>query len=601
MVASIQIPKGYKHTEVGIIPEDWEVSTIAQKASVNTGSKNTQDRISDGIYPFFVRSQDVERINSYSFDGEAVLTAGDGVGTGKVFHYIVGKFDYHQRVYKISHFFDSLDGFYFYLYFQTHFYDRITSMTAKSSVDSVRMDMISKMPIPVPPTSEQKAIAQALFDISKLIENIEKLIAKKRAIKLATMQQLLTGKTRLSGFTKKWERKKLGDIGIFFKGNGIRRDEVKPQGLKCIRYGEIYTRYNNSTKNLISHILPETSKKATRISKGDLLFAGSGETSEEIGKCVTYLGSEDAFAGGDIIILRQTFNNSLYLGYLLNHKDIVDQKSNFGQGDAVVHISATNLAKVEILLPPREEQHAIAAVLYDMDIEISSLEKQVSKTKAIKQGMMQELLTGKIRLVHSEIKAESRSAESKKHNWAIDEAIIISALVNKFGTEQYPLGRKRYTKMSYLFHRHIDGNAEGYLKMAAGPYNPKTKYGGVETIARKNGYIKDHKSGPLTGFISSDNTQQALDYFNKWYGEDALQWLEQFRYEKNDVLELWATVDMAVQDLQKAQKDITVKNVKTVIQNNKEWKPKLKREIFSDENIAEAISKTQQLFAEGQA
>ena len=208
-----------------------------------------------------------------------------------------------------------------------------------------------------------------------------------------------------------------------------------------------------------------------------------------------------------------------------------------------------------------------------------------------------ELLTGRIRLV----KPEAKSAESqKKHNWTIDEAVIVSTLVNKFSTEQYPLGRKRYTKISYLFHRYVDGNAEGYLKMAAGPYNPKTKYGGVETIARKNGYIKDHKSGPLIGFIGADNILQALDYFNKWYGEDALQWLEQFRYEKNDTLELWATVDMAVQDLHKTQKDITVENVKAIIKNNKEWKAKLKREVFSDDNIAEAISKTQQLFAEGQ-
>jgi len=96
------LPSGYKQSEVGIIPEDWKVDSIINQASITTGAKNTQDRIGDGRYPFFVRSQTVEKINSYSFDGEAVLTAGDGVGTGKVFHYINGKFDYHQRVYKIS-------------------------------------------------------------------------------------------------------------------------------------------------------------------------------------------------------------------------------------------------------------------------------------------------------------------------------------------------------------------------------------------------------------------------------------------------------------------------------------------------------------------
>lgn len=123
-----KIPKGYKQTEVGVIPGDWDFDEIQKLADISTGAKNTQDRILDGDYPFFVRSQTVERINSYSFDGEAVLTAGDGVGTGKVFHYINGKFDFHQRVYKISKFSECLDGYFFYLYFSKNFYNRIMQM-----------------------------------------------------------------------------------------------------------------------------------------------------------------------------------------------------------------------------------------------------------------------------------------------------------------------------------------------------------------------------------------------------------------------------------------------------------------------------------------
>ena len=117
MVAKANIPEGYKQTDVGVFPDDWEIGKIKDHASIITGSSNTQDKIDDGAYPFFVRSQKVERINSYSYDGEAVLTAGDGVGTGKIFHYINGKFDYHQRVYKISEFSEKLQGYYFYLYF----------------------------------------------------------------------------------------------------------------------------------------------------------------------------------------------------------------------------------------------------------------------------------------------------------------------------------------------------------------------------------------------------------------------------------------------------------------------------------------------------
>lgn len=187
-----------QESSVGYIPSDWRIKFVDEFSHITTGSKNTQDRIEDGQYPFFVRSQTVERINSYSFNGEAVLTAGDGVGTGKVFHYIKGKFDTHQRVYRISDFDELTNGYFFYLYFSTHFYDRIMQMTAKSSVDSVRMEMISKMPIPFPPTKqEQTAIAEILSDMDSELTVLEAKLAKARQLKQALMQQLLTGKIRL--------------------------------------------------------------------------------------------------------------------------------------------------------------------------------------------------------------------------------------------------------------------------------------------------------------------------------------------------------------------------------------------------------------------
>jgi len=214
----MELKPGYKHTEVGVIPEDWGTDKVINLALITTGAKNTQDKIDDGVYPFFVRSSIVERINSYSFDGEAVLTAGDGVGTGKIFHYIKGKFDFHQRVYKISDFNVNLDGYFFYLYFSNHFYDRIMSMTAKSSVDSVRMEMIADMKIPVPPISEQHSIAAALSTVDNLLAALDALITKKRLIKQGAMQELFTGKRRLYGFRGKWEVKKLGEIGKCYRG-----------------------------------------------------------------------------------------------------------------------------------------------------------------------------------------------------------------------------------------------------------------------------------------------------------------------------------------------------------------------------------------------
>ena len=238
---AVGVPPGYKRTEVGLMPEDWKVARIGDNTSIKTGSKNTQDKQDNGDYPFFVRSQEIESISSYSYDGEAVLTAGDGVGTGKVFHYINGRFDLHQRVYRIADFSDQLNGRYFFYQFSTNFYDRIMSMTAKSSVDSVRLEAIADMQIPLPPLPEQRAIAEALSDVDDLLAALEGLIAKKRGIKQAAMQQLLTGKTRLPGFSGEWETKRLGALGAFAKGRGIRREDISFEGFPCVLYGELYT------------------------------------------------------------------------------------------------------------------------------------------------------------------------------------------------------------------------------------------------------------------------------------------------------------------------------------------------------------------------
>ena len=391
---------GYKQTEVGVIPEDWEVEFVENLAHVTTGGRNTQDRVEEGEYPFFVRSQTVERINTYSFDGEAVLTAGDGVGTGKVFHYINGKFDAHQRVYRISDFSERLNGYFFYLYFSSNFYSRIMQMTAKSSVDSVRREMIARMQIPLPPTkAEQEAIAEALSDADALIASLERLIAKKRQLKQGAMQELLTGKKRLPGFGGEWGKKRLGVLGKFLKGSGVKKDEANSGDLRCIRYGEIYTHHDDYVKTYNSRISSVVAATATPLKQGDLLFAGSGETKAEIGKCVAFIDDIEAYAGGDIVILRPIGINSIFMGYYCNTSPIVAQKASKGQGDAVVHITASALGSIEVSIPILEEQTAIATILSDMDADLAALEQQLAKARGIKQGMMQELLTGKIRLV----------------------------------------------------------------------------------------------------------------------------------------------------------------------------------------------------------
>ena len=137
--------------------DDWEQRKSKELCTISTGKGNTQDKVDDGIYPFYVRSATIEKSNDYLYDQEAVLTVGDGVGTGKVFHYVNGKYNLHQRVYRMYDFKD-ISAKYFYYYFSKYFYKRVMSMTAKTSVDSVRMEMISDMNIIFPSLNEQEKI-----------------------------------------------------------------------------------------------------------------------------------------------------------------------------------------------------------------------------------------------------------------------------------------------------------------------------------------------------------------------------------------------------------------------------------------------------------
>lgn len=190
-----------------------------------------------------------------------------------------------------------------------------------------------------------------------------------------------------------WEVKCLGDLGQFLKGKGIKKDEVVPDGIPCVRYGELYTVYSNKIERTVSFINEFTSKESIQLRYGDLLFAGSGETKEEIGKSAVILRN-DTYAGGDIVIFRTKEIDFQFLGYLSNFTPIQKQKSLYGQGDAVVHIYSGGLSKVKIPLPPTlTEQKAIASALSDVDALISNLDKLISKKKDIKKGAMQQLLT----------------------------------------------------------------------------------------------------------------------------------------------------------------------------------------------------------------
>ena len=167
----------------------WEQKYIGEICKIQTGKSNTQDETVHGRFPFYVRSPIVRKSNRYLFDCEAVLTVGDGVGTGKVFHHVTGKVDLHQRVYAMTDF-KLVSGKYFYYYFSNFFYDRVMRMTAKTSVDSVRYEMIDRMPILIPCKEEQCQIVRFLNLFEKEVRNAEEKLTLLEKFKSGFLQQL---------------------------------------------------------------------------------------------------------------------------------------------------------------------------------------------------------------------------------------------------------------------------------------------------------------------------------------------------------------------------------------------------------------------------
>ncbi|WP_297206961.1 restriction endonuclease subunit S [uncultured Brachyspira sp.] len=191
-----------------------------------------------------------------------------------------------------------------------------------------------------------------------------------------------------------WREFQLKDIGYFLRGSGISKKDLSDTGVPAVRYGDIYTKYDFIIKNISSY----TNSKGTELKRGDILFAGSGETAEEIGKSAAFLDDYKVLAGGDIIIFRPNIDlNSLFLCYILNFGRCRKEISIMGQGHTVVHVYASSLEKLMVTLPPIDEQKRIADILSLCDDIIENLAKLIEKKELYKKGVMQRVLTGKVR------------------------------------------------------------------------------------------------------------------------------------------------------------------------------------------------------------
>jgi type I restriction enzyme S subunit len=307
--------------------------------------------------------------------------------------------------------------FYFYL-FKTPYMISLFGKYSYGLVDdmnTLRYDDFQKIYIPIPSLEEQNKIVAYIDKKSIQIENFiakkTRFIALLREQKEAVINEAITkgidktiefkdsGIKFFGTIPTHWTLRRLSTIGKFSKGNGISRDNLTNDGLPVILYGDIYTKYNIKTTS-ISHKIPHNiAKNSVSIVNGDLLFTGSGETKEDIGKCIVYMGNETVYVGGDIIIFKQNTENNLYLSYILNSKGIIAQKMLSSKGEIIVHTYASNLREIAIPLPPLQEQQKILkhieTKLNQIDKIIDKTRKQIDFIKEYKTSLIDEAVRGK--------------------------------------------------------------------------------------------------------------------------------------------------------------------------------------------------------------
>jgi len=261
----------------------------------------------------------------------------------------------------------------------------------------VSLGTLRQLAIPVPDKPEQSAIATALSDVDALLAAQDALIAKKRAIKQGATQELLTGKRRLPGFTGEWEETCLGDVATFHKGKGLPKSALSHDGPEsCVHYGELFTQYGETIRETISRT--KKSPGEFRSIANDVLMPTSDVTPRGLAKA-SCMVLDDVVLGGDILVIRTNhlLISGTFLSHIIRHDE--EQVLRLVTGTTVFHLYGTEMKKFTCKLPPILEQQAIVALLSDLAAEIVALEAKRNKTAQVKQGMMQELLTGRIRLV----------------------------------------------------------------------------------------------------------------------------------------------------------------------------------------------------------
>ena len=408
---------------VGDIPEHWQISRLRRVARLEAGEGITSEEIDDaGDFPVFGGNGVRGFADRYTHEGEFVLIGRQGALCGNV-HLARGKFWASEHAVVAT----PVDAVSAPWLCRVTDAMKLNQYSTAAAQPGLAVDRISALGVPLPPVDEQRAIAMFL---ERETAKVDALIAKKQQLieRLAEYRTALISRTVTKGLPpdvaaaegfdpsprlkpsgvdwlgevpEHWNLARLGGLGFFFKGGGGTKEDEVDGGLPCIRYGDLYTQHQFWIRQSRSGIAEASTSKYKRLRYGDLLFAGSGETIEEIGKSAVNLIEGPAYCGGDVIGFRASVEvDATFFGYAADCPPAIYQKACMGRGVTVMHIYSSELKHLLLPLPPTKEQKAISAFLDRQMERIAILnarvETAIERLQEYRIALITAAVTGKI-------------------------------------------------------------------------------------------------------------------------------------------------------------------------------------------------------------
>lgn len=329
---------------------------LGEVCQISTGKLNANAMVDGGAYPFFTCSDKIFQIDSYAFDCEALLVAGNGY-LGNVKYY-KGKFNAYQRTYVLNTFAIEISVMFLYYYIKAFFRDYALSAQNDASVPYITLGTLQSFEIPLPPLSIQAEIVKILDRFAVLTAELEAELENQK-------KRYEYYRTRLLSFapdSTQVQWKALGEVGTMAKGNGIQKSDFTECGIPCIHYGQVHTKFHTYTDKNITFVSEDFRKRCKFAQKGDLIIATTSEDVEACCKAVVWLGEEDVAISGDAHIFHHN-QNPKYMSYLFQTEMFAEQKRRVATGAKVVRVHGEDILKFKFAFPSLEEQARIVNYL----------------------------------------------------------------------------------------------------------------------------------------------------------------------------------------------------------------------------------------------